>query len=194
MAHQHRPHSQRRASTRRRWTIAAAATAAAVVGVGALVAGQASEPSQAAPTPASEINAPNSSGEVNAMGMPVLETPGTGADPKASGNVEVDYGLWQLGTVPLNTAIRPQWQLRNTGEEPVVIGEPRPEIREGCCPGPIELSTQTIPPGGVATLTFEPSMHPGMDGWHDIAIHVPLTSGADENILTLEVTGDFRDA
>ena len=37
-------------------------------------------------------------------------------------------------------------------------------------------------------------MHPGMDGWRDIAIHVPLTSGADENVLTLEVTGDFRDA
>ena len=187
MAHHPPPRtaSRRRATVRRRWTIAAIATAAAVVGTGALVAGQFDEPSQAAPRP---------TGEVNAMGMPVVETPGTGSDPTASGTVEVDHGLWQLGTVPLNTAVRPQWQLTNTGDRPVVIGEPRPEVREGCCPGPIVLSTQTIPPGGTATLAFELSMHPGMDGWHDIAIHVPLTSGADENVLTLEVTGDFRDA
>ena len=137
MAHQHLTHSERRASTRRRWTIAAVATAAAVVGVGALVAGQSSEPSQAVPTPTSEINE---------MGMPIIQTPGTGLGPTVSGSVDVDYGIWQLGSVPLNTAVRPQWQLRNTGEEPVVIGEPRPEVREGCCPGPIELSTQTIPP------------------------------------------------
>ena len=185
----HHPHtrtpSRRRASTRRRWTIAAIAIAAAVVGTGALVAGQRDEPSQVTPRP---------TGEINAMGMPVIETPGTGADPTASGTVEVDHGLWQLGTVPLNTAVRPQWQLTNTGNQPVAIGEPRSEVREGCCPGPIALSTRTIPPGGTATLAFELSMHPGMDGWHDIAIHVPLTGDAGETVLTLEVTGDFRDA
>jgi hypothetical protein len=155
------------------------------VGTGALVADQFDEPSRAAPRP---------TGEINAMGMPVVETPGTGSEPTSSGNVDVEYGLWQLGTVPLNTAVRPQWQLTNTGDQPVVIGEPHPDVREGCCPGPIALSTGTIPPGGAATLAFELSMHPGMDGWHDIVIHVPLTSGTDESVLTLEVTGDFRDA
>lgn len=187
MAHHppHRTATRRRASARARWGIAAIAIAAAVVGAGALVAGQSDEPSTVAPRP---------TGEVNAMGMPVLETPGVGSKPTSSGSVEVAYGLWQLGTVPLDTAVRPQWQLTNTGDQPVVIGDPRPEVREGCCPGPITISTRTIPPGGVATLAFELSMHPGMDGWHDIAIHVPLTSGTAEDVLTLEVTGDFSDA
>lgn len=184
MAHHQHHHARNRSSTRR-WTLTAIVASAAVVGTGALVAGRFDEPSATTPQP---------TGEINAMGMPVVQTPGAGSEPTTSGSIEVDHGLWQLGTVPLNTAVRPQWQLTNTGDEPVVIGEPRPEVREGCCPGPIALSTRTIPPGGTATVTFELSMHPGMDGWHDIAIHVPLTSDADDTVLTLEVTGDFRDA
>ena len=119
--------------------------------------------------------------------MPISVTP----MPKCA--IVVDHGTWELGTVPLNTAVRPEWLLRNTGDEAVVIGEPRPEVRQGCCPGPIALSSRTIPPGGEATLAFELSMHPGMDGWHDIAIHVPVSAGSDDQVLTLDVTGDFRD-
>ena len=37
-------------------------------------------------------------------------------------------------------------------------------------------------------------MHPGMDGAHDMTIHVPVeyTDGSN-SILDLAVTGDFRD-
>lgn len=133
-------------------------------------------------------------GEQNAMGMPVIETPGAGSGTAAAASVEVDAANWELGAVPLNTAVRPSWVLRNTGAQPVTISEPHAEVREGCCPGPFSLDTRTIPPGGEATLSFELSMHPGMDGWHDIAVHVPLASGSTQGALELGVTGDFRDA
>jgi hypothetical protein len=31
-----------------------------------------------------------------------------------------------------------------------------------------------------------------MDGWHDIAVHVPVSNAHGEDVLTLVVTGDFR--
>lgn len=131
-------------------------------------------------------------GEINEMGMPVIETPGTASGTAGAGSVEVEGASWELGRVPLDTAIRPTWALRNTGDQPVTVGEPHPEVREGCCPGPFSIDTTTIPPGGSAILGFELSMHAGMDGWHDIAVHVPLRVGSDEHVLELDVTGDFR--
>lgn len=97
---------------------------------------------------------------------------------------------WELGTVPLDVAVRPTWTLHNIGTEPVV-GEPHPEVREGRCPGAFSIDTITIQPGATATLGFELSMHAGMDGWHDIAVHVPLRSGTTDHVLELDVTGDF---
>ena len=82
----------------------------------------------------------------------------------AAGPVEVTGSTWELGTVPLDVTVRPTWTLRNTGTEPVVVGEPHPEVREGCCPGAFRIDTTTIAPGGSATLGFELSMHTGMDG------------------------------
>lgn len=132
-------------------------------------------------------------GEQNAMGMPVIETPGTASGSASAGTVEVVAANWALGTVPLNTAVRPTWLLRNTGTEAVTIGEPHPEIRKGCCPGPFTIGDRTVPPGGETTLSFELSMHPGMDGWHDIAVHVPVQAEGRQETLTLGVTGDFRE-
>ena len=133
-------------------------------------------------------------GERNAMGMPVIETTGRATGSASAAGVQVAAANWSLGVVPLNTAIRPHWVLRNTGSQPVAIGEPRAEVRQGCCPGPFTIGAGVIPPGGSTTLSFELSMHPGMDGWHDIAVHVPVTSGAAQEHLVLGVTGDFRDA
>lgn len=132
-------------------------------------------------------------GEQNAMGMPVIATPGVATGTAAAGTIHVGAANWALGTVPLNTAVRPSWVFRNTGSDPVTVGEPHPEIRDGCCPGPFTVTSRTIPPDGQVTMTFELSMHPGMDGWHDIAVHVPVTNGSSQDALTLGVTGDFRD-
>lgn len=130
-------------------------------------------------------------GETNAMGLPVIETPGSGSGTASAGPVEVTGASWRLGTVPLDVAIRPTWTLRNTGTEPVTIGEPHPEVRQGCCPGAFSIDTTTIDPGQTATLGFELSMHAGMDGWHDIAVHVPIRADGADHVLDLDVTGDF---
>lgn len=133
-------------------------------------------------------------GEVNEMGMPVIRTPG-GADGSArAGGVEVTGAVWRMGDVPLLAAVRPTWELVNTSSSPVVLGEPHPEVRAGCCPGPLSLGARELAPGASTTLTFELSMHPGMDGWHDIAVHVPVGEVGSEptDALELVVTGDFR--
>jgi hypothetical protein len=131
-------------------------------------------------------------GEINDMGLPVIETPGHTSDQAVAAGVEVSGASWDLGTVPLDTAVRPSWVLRNTSSATVQLGEPHPEIREGCCPGPFSLGQPTLAPGESTTLTFELAMHAGMDGWHDIAVHLPVAAGGDGELLTLGVTGDFR--
>lgn len=132
-------------------------------------------------------------GEVNAMGMPVVETPGAGTGTTQAAGIVADNASWALGQVPLNVAVRPTWTLRNTSEATVTLGEPHPEVREGCCPGPATLVTRTLAPGATTTLTFELSMHPGMDGPHDLGLHVPVDDGAGSGqFLTVDVTGDFR--
>jgi hypothetical protein len=55
------------------------------------------------------------------------------------------------------------------------------------------MTSRTIGPGEISTLSFELSMHTGMDGWHDIAVHVPVQAEGAEDVLTLGVRGDFRD-
>jgi hypothetical protein len=132
-------------------------------------------------------------GEMNAMGMPVVATPGAGTGTSEAAGVVVEDASWALGQVPLNVAVRPSWTLRNTSDQTVTLGEPHPEVREGCCPGPATLGSRSLAPGASTTLTFELSMHPGMDGPHDLGLHVPVDDGSGaDTYLTLDVTGDFR--
>jgi hypothetical protein len=131
--------------------------------------------------------------ELNEMGLPVVPTPGSASGSASAGGVEVTGARWEMGRVPLEVAVRPSWTLVNTSSTTVLLGEPHPEIRAGCCPGPFTIGRTELAPGESTTLTFELSMHPGMEGWHDIAVHVPVSSGVgSERLLELVVTGDFR--
>ena len=130
-------------------------------------------------------------GEVNAMGLPVYETPGYASGTASAGGVTVQGSDWEMGHVPLDIAVRPFWTITNTGSARVTLGEPRAQVREGCCPGPLVLGTSTLAPGESTVLTFELSMHEGMDGWHDMGVYVPIL-GAGDRVLELNVTGDFR--
>lgn len=141
-----------------------------------------------------ETRAPDATGtgQVNAMGMPVVRTPGTVSGTTSAGGVEVVGADWQMGRVPLNVAVRPAWTLRNTSSVVVTLGEPKSEVRKGCCPGPFTLGARTLGPGESTELTFELSMHEGMDGPHDLGVHVPVQGPAGPDHLTLSVAGDFR--
>jgi hypothetical protein len=140
-------------------------------------------------TTASELTP---TGETNAMGFPVVETPGYASGSAAAGGVTVQGSNWEMGQVPLNVAVRPFWTLTNTGPAEIVLGEPEAEIRAGCCPGPFEFGRTTLAPGESTMLTFELAMHEGMDGWHDMGVYVPIQSAGDQQVLELSVTGDFR--
>lgn len=128
-------------------------------------------------------------GETNAMGLPVVTTPGVATGETTAGGVTVTEANWALGTVPLNVAVQPTWTLANTGDEAVTFGEPHAEVREGCCPGPLTIDERKLAPGETTTLTFDLAMHEGMDGWHDIAVHVPISE--TDTPLTMVVTGHF---
>jgi hypothetical protein len=169
--------------------IGAAAAVALVLGIAVLALGSSPEP---ATTPGADATDLQPTGETNEMGMPVLVTPGSASGEATVAGIEVRGTTWSLGRVPLDVAVRPDWTLTNQGSSAVVLGEPHPEIREGCCPGPLSLSSSTLEPGERATLTFELSMHQGMDGWHDMLVHVPVSGAKGDDVLTLAVTGDFR--
>jgi hypothetical protein len=177
-----RRHSRYRVSP---YLIAAAIAAVVLIGVGFIIRG-----GKGASTAKAGIV---KTGQMNGMGMPVIETTGSASGSAAAGGVQVTGANWALGTVPLKVAVRPTWTLSNTSSEAVTLGEPTAEVKKGCCPGPLTLASRTLAPGESTTLTFELSMHPGMDGWHDIAVHVPVSASMGEVMLSLGVTGDFHD-
>ena len=131
-------------------------------------------------------------GETNAMGMPVVATPGSASGTADAGGVKVVGANWDMGRVPLDVAVRPSWTLRNTSNATVTLGEPRAEVRLGCCPGPFTVADAVLAPGESTEVTFEQSMHAGMDGPHDLGVHVPIQGPEGADHLTLGVTADFR--
>jgi hypothetical protein len=180
--------AERRHTRHRTWLICAA-TAIAVISASVAVV------TFAASGGSSGTTSGGRTGEINSMGMPILETPGTSSGTVTAGAITAIPSTWALGHVPLNVAVRPTWELRNTGNDTVTIGEPHAQINEGCCPGAFTLQgPSTLDPGATTGLSFELSMHPGMDGPHDMTIHVPVQNadGATETVA-LSVTGDFRD-
>jgi hypothetical protein len=130
-------------------------------------------------------------GETSDMGYPVVATPGDAAGMVSAGGITVQGANWTLGHVPLNIAVRPMWTLTNTSNAPLRLGEPQAQIRAGCCPGPFVVSQRSLQPGESATMTFELGMGEGMDGWHDMGVYVPVRGADGDEVLELNVTGDW---
>lgn len=103
--------------------------------------------------------------------------------------VVVEGAEVNMGIIPLDVTVTPEWTLANDGTESIALGEPHASVVEGCCPGPLTLTTANLAPGETARLTFPLQMHAGMDGPHRFDVHVPV--GVDGDYLTLGVTGDF---
>lgn len=167
------------------YLIAAAIAGVVLIGVGLMIRGGKG-------TSAAK-NGVVMTGQMNAMGLPVIKTTGSASGTADAGGVQVDGANWTLGTVPLGVAVRPSWTLTNSSTETVTLGQPTADVRKGCCPGALTLGTDSLAPGASTTLTFELAMHPGMDGWHDMAVVVPVTTAKGQHMLTLGVTGDFHD-
>lgn len=126
------------------------------------------------------------------MGGQMVATPGSSTGTATAGGILVEGADWHLGHVPLMVTVEPTWTLTNASDHPVAFGQPHADVVEGCCPGPLTLDSMQLEPGERTTLRFPLQMHPGMDGPHDFAIHVPTAapSGA-QSLLTLGVDGDF---
>jgi hypothetical protein len=178
--------AQREHTHRTHWWIAAVSTVAIVaVVVFAVTSGGSSSTSTAAAR----------TGETNSMGMPVIATPGAGTGTASAAGLTASPKQWALGRVKLNVAVRPKWQLTNTGTDTITVGQPHVQINKGCCPGALTFDgSTTLTPGQSTNLAFELSMHPGMDGAHDMTLHVPVQhADGTTSTLDLSVTGDFRD-
>lgn len=77
------------------------------------------------------------------VGMPIIATPGSGSGLAEADGVTATPGLWALGRVPLDVAVRPSWELANNGVQAITLGTPHVEINEGCCPGALTYTGTT---------------------------------------------------
>lgn len=91
-------------------------------------------------------------------------TPNIQVDPE-----HIDYGIVQNNT-PLTFAIK----VTNTGNGTLRFTEPPfIEVLQGCCPPRLVIGTLTLKPGQSTTIRSSVfTMHEGMDGPHDYAIHL----------------------
>jgi hypothetical protein len=172
----------------RRNTLLAALTAVALI---ALAWFAIARTASGGSTPTNEAAA---TGATNDMGMPIIATPGVATGTATASGLTAQPATWALGHVPLNVAVRPNWTFTNTGNDTITLGDPHVQINQGCCPGALTYQgTSTLTPGAATALTFELSMHPGMDGPHDMTLHVPVThADGTTDTLDVTVTGDFR--
>ena len=157
-------------------TVSGIVAVAVVVALAIVATGGSSSDETAAPTAA------------GGHGTPEIPVPGTARGTAAAGGVVVDGASVEMGQVPLDVTVTPTWRLRNTSNATVTLGEPHPEVVEGCCPGTFSFDRTVLPPGGETDLRFPLQMHPGMDGPHHFKVHVPV----GDEVLELAVTGDFR--
>lgn len=77
------------------------------------------------------------------------------------------------GDLIVNRFITSTFEIQNVGDETLLIlGDPFVQVHEGCCPPQAIISTNRLRPGEIATVSMRYTMHPGMDGEHDLRIHV----------------------
>jgi hypothetical protein len=76
------------------------------------------------------------------------------------------------GDLVVNRFVTSTFEIQNVGDETLVLLSPWVEVHEGCCPPVAEISKQQLRPGEIATVSMRYTMHPGMDGQHDLRIHL----------------------
>jgi hypothetical protein len=95
--------------------------------------------------------------------------------PEVTGrpNFVVDQTLLDYGTVRNNTPVTAAFRVRNTGDQPLIIGNHlHVQVVDGCCPPPVNVSSYSARPGEEIIISMRFTMHDGMDGPHDFRILV----------------------
>jgi len=106
----------------------------------------------------------------------------TGAPRVMVPQESLDYGDVKLGST-----VEAVFEVRNTGDEPLIIlGDPQVEVVQGCCPSRAVLSALTIKPGYQATVTYRSMMHGNMGGPHEFRLHLHTNDPEEpEKVLTV---------
>jgi hypothetical protein len=86
------------------------------------------------------------------------------------------------GDLVVNRFVTSTFEIQNVGDETLVLLSPWVEVHEGCCPPQAEISKQQLRPGEIATVSMRYTMHPGMDGQHDLRIHLRSNDPANPEI------------
>ena len=76
------------------------------------------------------------------------------------------------GDLIVNRYVTSSFEIQNVGDQTLVVLSPWVVVHEGCCPPQATISNQKLHPGEIATVSMRYMMHPGMDGPHDLRIHV----------------------
>lgn len=76
------------------------------------------------------------------------------------------------GDLVVNGFITSSFEIQNVGDETLVVLTPWVQVHEGCCPPQATISNQRLRPGEITTVSMRYTMHPGMDGQHDLRIHL----------------------
>ncbi len=76
------------------------------------------------------------------------------------------------GDLIVNRTVASSFEIQNVGDQTLVVLSPWVVVHEGCCPPQATISNQKLHPGEIATVSMQYMMHPGMDGPHDLRIHV----------------------
>jgi hypothetical protein len=116
---------------------------------------------------------------------PLVKTP-----TPASPGVLIPQGpVVNLGTVPINTQSEAEFDLVNTGGQPVnIVGLPRVKVLEGCCPANPTISATVILPGGMAVVRYPYLMHTGAPEGPQHAQITVTTDSAQTPTIVLELT------
>ncbi len=102
-------------------------------------------------------------------------TPAISVDPQ-----KIDYGNlkdYTVKTISVKVTNAGTGVLRFT-EQPYI------EVLQGCCPPTMTAARQWLNPGESTTITSSDfMMHPGMDGYHDFAVHIKTNDPAQSDLV-----------
>ena len=110
----------------------------------------------------------------------------TGAPHAAVSTTLIDHGDLQMEEYAESV-----FRIQNTGDQPLqILGEPRVELIQGCCPPRALVSQWTLQPGDEATVSLRFTMHEMMGGPHEFRVHL-LTNDPEEPLIPLTILSNW---